>query len=343
VTLKDIAKLANTSVSTVSRSLNDSHLVLDETKQRIKQIAEEQGFQFNANARGLVTNTTGTVGVILPENFDRFDVQLYHAALHNDFRRSLERADKEMIVAFLNNRFNGMKNVEKLVTRKKVDGLILVLPAIDRETQRYLKRSRIPFVMTQYPPADAEPGYDVVYSDNWTGGKLVAEHVLERGFSRVACISAGEEIQSRQRMAGLTETLSLNGVDVDPDLVLCGDYQSSTAAELVRDHIDRLRDVEVIFALNDLMAFGVMQALHAEGVRVPHDIAVIGYDDTPLASLTIPKLTSVHQSREEIAFLACELLLDLIEQVSHGPAQENTPRAVAIQPRLVVRESSDRS
>jgi LacI family transcriptional regulator len=342
VTLKDIAELANTSVSTVSRSLNDSDLVSEETKQRIKLIAREHGFQFNASARGLVTNTTGTVGVILPENFDRFDVLLYHAALHNDFRRSLERADKDMIVAFLKNRFTGMKNVEKLVTRKKVDGLIIVQSVIDRETVRYLKRSNVPFVMTQYPPAVADPGYDVVYSDNWAGGKLVAEHFLERGFSAVACISGGEEIQSQQRIAGFTDTLLAKGVHLDPDLVLAGDFQSGTATRLVQEHIDRLRDVDAIFAVNDLMAFGAMQSLQKEGLRVPDDVAVAGYDDTPLASITIPGLTSVHQSREEIAFLACELLLDLMGQGAGSSAGQTVPRTIAIQPQLVVRESSRR-
>nr|MDA3951143.1 LacI family DNA-binding transcriptional regulator [Spirochaeta sp.] len=296
MTLKDIAELAQTSVSTVSRSLNDSDLVSGETKRRIKQIADEHGFEFNASARGLVTSTTGTIGVILPENYDRFDVLLYHAALHNDFRKSLERADKDMIVAFLKNRFSGLRNVEKLVTRKKVDGLIIVQSEIDTETARFLEQRNVPFVMTQYPPAEPTPAYDVIYSDNWTGGKLVAEHFLGRGFTSVACISGGTETQSRQRVAGFVDTCAANEIIIDPGLILTGDFQSNTAVQLVRDNIDRLRHVSALFAVNDLMAFGAMQALQAAGLRVPEDIAVVGYDDSPLAAITLPGLTSVHQS-----------------------------------------------
>lgn len=364
MTLKDIAELADTSVSTVSRSLNDSNLVAEETKRRIKLIAEEHSFEFNASARGLVTSSTGTIGVILPENYDRFDVQLYHATLHNDFRKSLERADKDMIVAFLRNRFTGLRNVEKLVTRKKVDGLIIVQSKIDRATIRYLLRHDVPFVMTQFPPLTPDPGYDVIYSDNWTGGKLVAEHFLQNGFSRVACIAAGEETQSRQRVAGFVDTFSAAGIEVDPSLIFHGDYQSESAVNIIREYRERFRFVDALFAINDLMAFGAMQALQDMGYRIPDDIAVAGYDDTPLASITLPGLTSVHQSHEEIAFLACELLLDLIEQRSGGGTigvatsgdtgtagsesavdrsavqPVRNPRAVAIQPRLVKRRST---
>ncbi len=340
MTLKDIAQLAGTSVATVSRSLNDSHLVADETRRRIKAIAAEHGFEFNASARGLVTRTTGTIGVILPENYDRFDVLLYHAALHNDFRMSLERADKDMIVAFLTNRFSGLRNVEKLVMRKKVDGLIIVQSAIDQETVRYLRRRNVPFVMTQYPPAEPDPDYDVVYSDNWTGGKLVADHFIERGFSSCACITGGDEAQSRQRLAGFLDTMSAHGITVPDDLILTGDFQSDTAVRLVREHLDKLQGVEALFAVNDLMAFGAMQILQASGRRVPDDIAVVGYDDTPLAEITLPGLTSVHQSREEIALLACQLLLERVEEYVDEPARYHEHRAIAIQPRLIVRESS---
>lgn len=340
MTLKDIAALAQTSVSTVSRSLNDSDLVAEETKRRIKRIAEEHGFEFNASARGLVTNTTGTIGVILPENYDRFDVQLYHAALHNNFRKSLERADKDVIVAFLRNRFTGVRNVEKLVTRKKVDGLIIVQSRVDDETIRYLTENEVPFVMTQFPPRSPDPEYDVIYSDNWTGGKLVAEHFLAGSYRRVACIAAGDEMQSRERLAGFRDTMAAAGRPVDEDLIFHGDYQSDSAVRIVQDHHHRFRQVDALFAINDLMAFGAMQAVRRLGMGVPEDIAIAGYDDSPLAAITLPGLTSVHQSHEEIAFLASELLLDLIDEQAGGTPRRRETRAIAIQPRLVRRGST---
>jgi len=340
VTLKDIAGLANTSISTVSRSLNDSDLVAEETKQRIKAIADAYGFEFNAMARGLVTSTVATIGVILPENFDRFDVQLYHATLHNDFRKTLEQADLDMIVAFKENRFTGGDNINKLVTRKKVDGLIIVQEGLDAETIAYLNSRQVPFVLTQYPPAEAAPPYDVIYSDNPTGGTLVAEHMLERGFRRIVCITGGAERESAQRLEGFRAALAGGGVQLEEEDILEGNYQSSHAAELVLANLDRVRRADALFALSDLMAFGALEALQASGVRVPDDLALVGYDDTPLVAATIPGITSVHQAREEIALLAIELLLDLITRKSEGTLTERAPRAIAIQPRLVIREST---
>lgn len=365
MTLKDIADLANTSVSTVSRSLNDSDLVAEETKQRIKAIAMARGYEFNAMARGLATSTIGTIGVILPENYDRFDVLLYHAALHNDLRKSLERADLDVIVAFEKNRFSGRHNIEKLVTRKKVDGLIIVQSELEPETVHFLQERGTPFVLTQYPPLEAEPGYHMVYSDNWTGGKLVAEHFAEQGFRSIVCITGGRERQSLQRIAGFRETLRLRGIDLKESNIFDGDWRSESAVGLVEEHLSLFKNADAVFAVNDLMAFGALQALGRSGLSIPDDIAVAGYDDTPLASATIPALTSVHQAHEEIALLASELLFDLIAERAAGEdgrtgsrragggageggggpgAADGTaasaPRAIAIQPRLAVREST---
>ncbi len=119
-----IARLARVSVATVSRSLNDSPLIPAGTRERIRRIAERKGFEFNAHARSLVTRRVGTIGIILPSDYERFSVNLYHGTLHNALRDVLERSDIDLIVAFLANRFTGRDNVRKLVTRKKVDGLL---------------------------------------------------------------------------------------------------------------------------------------------------------------------------------------------------------------------------
>lgn len=345
MTLRDIAKLANTSVSTVSRSLNDSELVAPTTKARIKAIAETHGFEFNAMARGLVTRTVGTIGIILPDRFDRFDVQLYHAALHNELRRSLERADVDMIVAFRENRYTGERTIERLVTRKKVDGLIMVQWDIDPDTRAFLQERRVPFVLTQYPPGLDTPPYHVVYSDNRTGGRLVAEHLIARGDRRFAIIDGGDEPQSRLRVDGFHDGLAIAAASRPEEapfetIHATGEFETVRAYHAVRDRIDEIASVDAIFAVNDLMAFGALQALREAGVAVPADIAVVGYDDTPLAHALIPALSSVHQSREEIAQMACEILLHEIARAGSDGTEPIEPRSIGIRPQLVIRESS---
>ena len=340
MTLKDIAELANTSVSTVSRSLNDSELISAATRERIKAIAAEQGFQFNAIARGLATSTVGTIGVILPEHYDRFDVLMYHAALHSDMRKSIEQADLDTIVAFTENRFSGLKNIERLVTRGKVDGLIIVRSSLDEETLNFLRDRQVPFVLTHYPPDDPRaddppPEFDMIWSDNREGGRMVAEYLRDLGATSVAILSGGDDRETAHRLEGFRTIM-------DPVAVLPCGWQIATATSVVQDQLASLRRADAVFAMNDLMAFGALQAFTAAGVHVPRDLLLLGYDDTPLATSTLPGITSVHQAHEEIALLACELLLDQIQLRGTPQRDVRQPRYIAIQPRLTERESTRR-
>ncbi|TVQ36516.1 MAG: LacI family transcriptional regulator [Spirochaetaceae bacterium] len=339
MTLKDIAELAGTSVSTVSRSLNNSPLISEETRARVRAIAAIHGFEPNAIARGLATRTVGTIGVILPENYDRFDGLLYNAALHNDLRSSLERAELDTIVAFKRNRFSGRDNIEKLVMRKKIDGLILVQPELDRRSVKFLEQKQIPYVLIQYPPDEQKLPYDLFFADSWTGGRLVAQHLISRGCRSPLCISGGKERQSLQRIAGFRDGYTAAGFDPDTMIVLDGDYSAPSASTLIRENLPLITKSDAIFAANDLMAFGAMEALRSAGLRIPDEMAVVGYDDTPLATALIPQLTSVHQPEEEIAFLACERLLKLIKEHNDYGRRVSPPQTTALQPRLIVRQS----
>jgi len=356
VTLKDIAELAQTSVSTVSRSLNDSDLISPATRERIKAIAREQGFQFNAIARGLATNSVGTIGVILPEHFDRFDVLMYHAALHSDLRKSLEQADLDIIVAFKDNRFSGLNNIERLVNRRKVDGLIIVRSSLDRETEDFLRHRGIPFVLTHYPPDDRRIiagteahsahsseahslntfAVDAVWSDNREGGRLVAAYLKEKGISSVALLTGGEDQESLHRLEGFQAELT-------PEIIIPCSWGIEAATEAIIHHQSRIPRGGAIFAFNDLMAFGALQGLSSLHLRVPDDVLLVGYDDTPLAAATIPGITSVHQAHEEIAHIACNVLLEQIRVGNTGTQDSYIPQTVALPPYLVERSSTKRN
>ncbi|HTP59391.1 MAG TPA: LacI family DNA-binding transcriptional regulator, partial [Spirochaetia bacterium] len=153
ITLKDVAKAAGVSMATVSRSLNDSSLIPEKTRKRIREIADQLGFDFNTHARSLITRRVGTIGIILPPDYDQLGVNLYHGTLHSSMRSVLECNDIDLLVSFLSNHFTGGNNVRKLVARKKVDGLIIVQPVFERELIEYLHVKQMPFVFSHYPPA----------------------------------------------------------------------------------------------------------------------------------------------------------------------------------------------
>jgi LacI family transcriptional regulator len=339
-------------MATVSRSLNDSTLIPESTRRRIRTIADQLGFEFNAHARSLITRRVGTIGIILPPDFDRFGVNLYHGTLHNALRSVLECNDIDLIVAFLTNHFSGRNNVRKLVGRKKVDGLIIVQPVFERELIDFLRAKGIPFVFSHYPPPEECPGdVDLIYPDNELGGLLAARHLVSIGRKRVLCIgSKGGLPQHREwdlRLEGVQRGLTEAGIAVGGEELLRGDMTMESGYSLVMSRRDTLREYDGIIALNDLMAIGAILAIREIGLSIPGDIAVVGYDDTDLASCMKPSLTTIHQPREELSLVTCERLLELVRSSHAGRASRGMTRVpapaarrIVLSPKLVVRETT---
>ncbi|VBB09206.1 laci bacterial regulatory protein hth signature [Lucifera butyrica] len=342
VTIKDIAKIAGVSYSTVSRSLNNSDLVADETKEKIKSIAGELGFAFNANARSLSTKKTGTIGIIYPESYyiDVFDVNLFYNSLHNQIRRSLEREELDLIIAFPRNRVNGpSSNIERLVKSRKVDGLILVNPALDeldKDALKLMQSNKIPFVFLHHCPDDSRLSeeHNVFATDHFKGGYIATEHLIRYGHKQIACITAresGEEYANRT--AGYKAALDAYEIPFNPDIFFNGDRSFQSGYHIIMNTKDKLKKFSAVFAQTDMMALGAIEALKELKVRVPEDIAVVGYDDIEIVNFFKPLLTTVHQPREKIAVLACETLINMMK----GNKQKR--RNVLVDPILIRRES----
>ncbi|NDL68276.1 LacI family DNA-binding transcriptional regulator [Anaerotalea alkaliphila] len=338
VTTRDIAKIAGVNQSTVSRCLNDSPLVSEETKARVKGIAESLGFAFNAHARSLSTNRTQTIGVIFPQHYTQLDLDdnLYFNALSDQLHLRLEAEEFDLITAFPVNRTNNKSNIEKLIACRKVDGLLLVQPQLDPRTLEILKNAEIPFAfLHHYPELCEKEEVDVFYADNAYGGWMATRHLLEQGHEKILCITAGEgEREFGLRTDGYVKALQEAGLSPDPELVLRGDHSFESGYALVYRHWPQFQKAGAVFAQTDLMAMGVIQALREKRVGVPEDMAIVGYNDIPLSRSLKPHLTTVHQPLEEIIEMACKNLLDRIrgEGGKHVKA--------CIRPQLVVRDSS---
>ena len=351
-TLRDVAEAAGVSMATVSRSLNDSTLIPESTRRRVRAVADQLGFEFNAHARSLITRRVGTIGIILPPDYDRFGVQMYHGTLHSALRSVLECNDIDLIVAFLTNHFSGRNNVRKLVGRKKVDGLIIVQPVFERDLIEFLRSKEIPFVFSHYPPPEECPAdVDIIYPDNELGGLLAARHLVSIGRKRILCISAkGDRPHHREwdlRMEGVRRGLREAGITLGPEDELRGDMTLDSGHDLVRSKGAGLRDYDGILALNDLMAIGAILAAREIGLDVPGDLAVVGYDDTDIAAAMRPRLTTIHQPREELSLITCERLLELVRsrhadsspRVGARPPAE-AARRIVLSPKLVVRDTT---
>ena len=336
VTIKDIAKIAGVSYSTVSRGLNDSELVAEKTRKRIKKIANELGFEFNASARSLMTSRTGTIGIIYPDDFEKFGTHLYYSSLHHQLRRGLEKQELDLIVAFSENSFNGKNNIRRLITQGKLDGLIIAQTEIDHETLEYVEKSGIPYVFFHHP-VDLELGdVDAIYMDHKRGGYLATEHLIQCGRKKLLCISAGSDLEYIQRADGFKMALRDYNMQFSEDMIISAMPDFLGVQKVIEDNLDRILDADGLFIQTDLMAWGVLEFLKKKGVRIPEDIAIVGYDNIELSEYLTPKLTTVHQPREEIGLLTCERL---VQKINKEDGAFEKKRRILLQPRLVVRES----
>ncbi|VBB05221.1 Hypothetical protein LUCI_0428 [Lucifera butyrica] len=333
ITTKDIARIANVSQSTVSRCLNNSPFASEKTKQRILKIAEEHGFQFNANARSLKVNKTYTIGLILPQSMVDHGFDVHSRAWQDTLIENLTQLQFDVIVS----PSFGQSNIRKLIASQKVDGFIILQPELDIETMDYLEKSDIAYVFCKYlPDVCKNRDVDYVHADQIKGGYLAGEHLLKLGHKKILCISAdvaGGEFKLRTE--GCKGAFYDHNVPFNDKLLFFGDSTFTSGFQLIKKNVDLLKSITAIFAQNDLMALGVLSALRELHIKVPEDIAVVGYDNTELCTYFSPNLTSIHQPYKEIALLTCKRLIELLENKG-----DHVKQKLAIQPKLVVREST---
>jgi len=327
VSIKDIAKVALVSHSTVSRALRDSPLISEETKTRVRRIAQEMGYSPSAVARGLVTKQTRTLGLVVTTIADPFVAEVVEGieALAQDKGYSIllcqSRSDADRELASV-----------EILREKRVDAIIVTASRVGSLYLPLLERLSVPIVLIN----NQQEGRYIhsVGTDNLHGGRLAAEHLVELGHRRVAYITGPEwAAQSRLRREGARQVLLEEGLDLDPDLVVQGTGRSDGGEEAMRALLDRSNPPTAVFCYNDLTAIGVMRSARVAGLQVPDDISVVGYDDIAYASYVMPPLTTIRQRRYEMGYQATEMALALL---AGGKTVTNS----LVQGQLVARGSS---
>ncbi|MQA83680.1 MAG: LacI family DNA-binding transcriptional regulator [Streptosporangiales bacterium] len=329
VSLKDVAARAGVSFQTASKVLNGRRgVVAEETRERIFAAARELGYVPNAVARSLVTRSTYTVGVVADDLSDWVLAQFVVGA-----EREARRRGHAVLIGTAHHGGPDAEGYLQLLLERRVDGILAAAPNSLEDDERVaeLLRGPIPAVGIHHVPGGGVP---VVGSDHRLTGRLAAEHLVELGHRRIATVTGpGARRVVASRLRGYRSVLEDAGLPADRmeegDWTAAGGY-AATCRLLEGDP-----SVTAIFAHNDLMAAGVLSALHRHGRRVPDDCAVVGCDDMPLAAHLIPPLTTVHLPFYETGERAMSLLLGRIGETGE-PA-----RRVLLPVHLVVRESTE--
>lgn len=329
VTLRTVAAAAGVDVSTASRVINSPAEDRDrwasaETVRRILACAEELGYRRNTHAASLRTARSLQVGVMVP--------RLQDFVLATIFEGIDAAASESGYAAFVTNSLDDPEQRESRVRQlldRRVDGIIIADARVHDPLLQRLSDGGVPFVLA----SRASPGFPGSFDDDVQGGRLVADHLTDLGYRSMAVI-AGPEFTSTAnlRVEGFIAGLALHGIELPADRVVRTGFDAAAGRAGVEQLLRTGPPPEAIFATNDFAAIGAIGALRERGLRVPQDIGIVGYNDTPLAeSLPVP-LTTVRSPMVQIgrsAFL-------LLSQVLSG----ERPESIVLPPKLVARESA---
>ena len=336
VTMRDVALLAGVSIKTVSNVVNDRPHVRPTTRTRVKDAISELGYRPNFSARGLRSGRTGVIGLAVPELRLNYFAELADEVITAAASRGLSvivsqlGRDREREVSILS---NGLP---------QTDGLLFSPERLGPEDRGLLNRVGYPMVLL------GERIYggptDHVSIHNSTAARAAVEHLIAQGRRRVAVIGAhpdgreGRTRPSNLRIEGYREALAAAGLPHDPRLErTAAPWHPRNGAEATRDLLASGLEFDAVFALNDTLALGVLRALGEAGRHVPHDVAVIGFDNVDHLRFTVPSLSSVDPGREEIAETAVAML---VERIEWGTRRPRPPRLHKADFRVVAREST---
>lgn len=327
-TIRDVAKLAGVSFKTVSRVINNDPYVSAQTLAKVKRVIEELGYRPNITARGLAVNRTFLIGLVIPE----ITSAAYALMVQGVEEVSAARDYELVLCSTRHSRKREAALVESLATAKRVDGILLFSNRIDTSFFTHLKQLAIPFVVIDRDVEDEE--IPCVCTNNRDGVYQTTSHLIAAGRSRIAYITPViDTCTTVERLEGYERALRNHGLDYQGRTIVdrTGDRSKGFSA---MTHLLMREDLpDGVVAFNDLLAIGAMQAIKEHGLRVPEDIAVVGFDDVEAASLVEPALTTVRQPLSDIGQVGCKMLLDLIS------GEKIAMRRAVFEPILVVRKS----
>ncbi|TDD46625.1 LacI family transcriptional regulator [Kribbella antibiotica] len=326
-TITDIATAAGVSRGTVSRVLNNERWVSESARDAVERAIAETGYRPSSTARSLRGRRSHRVAFLINEGVDRLFADPNFAVLLQGISDALRERGSSIVLLMAGNQAERDHAVE-FVEDGAVDGLFVISWHQDPEVVARIERTGIPLVSAGEPPSAAEVSW--VSADDKEGAALATRYLLSLGRRRIVTIAGPDRGPSGdQRLAGYTEALS---GEVDPRWIEVGDYSQASGAEAMLALLDRVPDLDAVFAANDVMAAGAIEALRQAGRRVPEDVAVVGFDDSTAATSVVPAITTMRQHFDVICKTAVELLT---ERIDGSP-----PRHVVVPTELVIREST---
>jgi LacI family transcriptional regulator len=332
-TIRDVAKAAGVSVTTVSRALNGYPDVAEDTRQRVVKVATQLHYRPNIVARSLVTRHTQTIGFLVSEISRARIWHYFMLQVLYGIQDRLGEYGYDLIL--LNTNPTRQREIPyfDFCLGRQLDGAIVFNLRTDDPYVQQLTASPLPTVVVDIPLVGTQVSY--VRSDNVYGARLAVEHLVALGHRRIGLVNGHAQAQvSHERLQGYRQALEEVGLPFAPELVYEADFTPEGGRKGARALLERSPRPTALFFASDLMALGALRYLQEQGIAVPQEVAVVGFDDIELAELVSPGLTTVRQRRYEMGVTAVDLLMDMVAQGHSAPAGRTLP------PELVVRETT---
>lgn len=336
VTIRDVAAAAGVSHQTVSRVINDRPDVAAETRRRVWQVIKELNYQPSDIARSLIRQRSYTLGVVTAGL-----KYIGPSRTLNGITKKAEEMGYTLLLKELSNfDDNDIQPLLNALAARQVDGIIWAAPEIGNNRD-WLQDPPPGFSVPMiFLTMQARPGLSVVAMDNYGGGCLATGHLLEQGYRHIGHISGPLDWwEARQRKAGWQDTLHEAGLPAAEHHWQTGNWSAASGEQAIRQLLAGYPQMDAVFVANDQMALSVLQTACRRGFRVPHDLAVVGFDGIAESAYYWPPLTTVYQNQRELGCTAVRELVRAIE-ANHQEGEPAQPAAITLDPELIVRESS---
>ena len=332
ITIKDIARLANVSHTTVSRALNDKARIRKETKERILSIAKELNYQPNFIARSLVMKRTKTLGLVITTIANPF-----YTELAQGIEATAKGLGYNIILCCTHADLSVEKQYIDMLKSKGVDGIIFTSAHIEDPNIWGLAEEGFPIILVNrrtYHPIVKEK-VDYVGVDNIRGGFLAVEHLIRLGHERIGVIGGSSESSvGFERLEGGKRALEAYGLEQAENYFMEGDFLKDSGYQGGKRFLKMAEPPTAIFATNDYMAFGIYEAILEEGIEIPEEIALVGFNDIEFAAIKGIELTTIGQKKYEMGTHAVKTLVEKLEGKKVGPSEE-----IILEPELIIRKT----
>lgn len=327
-TMKDVARLAGVSTSTVSHVINNNRFVSDGVREKVEQAIRHLNYAPSALARSLKINQTHTIGMLLTTSSNPFYAEVVRGVEESCYQRGYS-----LILCNTAGDEERMNRSLETLMQKRVDGLVIMCTESHLPSADILNRyPSIPTVMMDWAPFEGRG--DIIQDNALLGGELATQHLIDSGYTRIACIAGPQDkTPARMRLEGFRNAMAKSGLEIMPGYVVSGDFEFQGGYNGMVELLALETPPEAVFTSNDAMAVGVYHALYQAGLQVPQQMAVMGYDDIELARYLSPPLSTVHQPKDALGELAIDTL---IHRLREPDASQQT---LVLTPELVVRGS----